>query len=242
MSEPIIGRRRLLQGTLAVGGLAALGLTGCSNEGRGGAGSQAENDSVELPTYIPYTGIEPDLKGEDGVSDTMLHYPSNPAPVTDGPPGDGEDVGVFAVTNSPVPPSMDQNAYWQALNDRLGFSLDVSLVPSGDFTDRFQTTVAGDQLPDLFTYFPGGIPGLPALLAERATDLTEHLSGDAIADYPFLANIRTESWKYAIYGGRIFGVPIARGAQSSPVLFSIAETMCSRRRVSTATSRIGETW
>ena len=63
MSEPRIARRRLLQGTLAMGGLAALGLTGCSNEGRGGAGSQAENNSVELPSYIPYAGFEPDLKG-----------------------------------------------------------------------------------------------------------------------------------------------------------------------------------
>ena len=219
MSEPRIARRRLLQGTLAMGGLAALGLTGCSNEGRGGAGSQAENNSVELPSYIPYAGFEPDLKGEDGVSDTVLHYPADPVAVTEGPPGDGKDVGVFALTNTPVPPSMDRNAYWQALNERLGFTLDVSLVPSGDFTDRFQTTVAGDQLPDLFTYFSGGIPGLPALLQERAADLTDLLSGDAIRDYPFLANIPTESWQYAIYGGRIYGVPIARGAQSSPALY-----------------------
>ena len=149
----------------------------------------------------------------------MLRYPQNPVAVTTGPPGDGADVSVFSLTNSPAPPAMDKNDYWQALNERLGFTLDVTLVPSGDFTDRFQTTVAGDRLPDLFTYFPGGIPGLSSLLHERAADLTDLLSGDAIESYPFLANIPTESWRSSIYGGRIYGVPIARGAQSSPALY-----------------------
>lgn len=220
MTHHLIPRRRLLQGTLALGGLAALGLSGCSNDGRGGGtGSQADNDAVTLPAYIPWTGFTPDLPGENGVSDTVLAYPANPVEVTDGAPGDGADVGVFALTNSPAPPAVDRNAYWQELNSRLGFTLSVSLVPSGDFSDRFQTTVAGDQLPDLFTFFPGGVPGLQGLLAERATDLTDLLGGDAVSDYPFLANIPTDSWRSAVYGGKIYGVPVARGAQSSPALY-----------------------
>lgn len=219
MSDTLIARRRLLQGTLALGGLSTLGLAGCSNDGRGDTGSQTENDAVALPTYIPYAGFTPDLVGENGVSDTMLAYPQNPEAVTSGAPGDGADVGVFSLTNTPVPPSMEQNAYWQELNERLSFTLSVTLVPSGDFTDRFQTTVAGDRLPDLFTFFPGGIPGLPALLHERAADLTDLLAGDAIENYPFLANIPTESWRSSIYGGRIYGVPVARGAQSSSALY-----------------------
>lgn len=87
MSGIPIARRRLLQSTLALGGLAALGgsLSACSNEGRGDTGSQAENDAVALPTYIPYTGFTPDLRGENGVSDTMLAYPQNPEAVTSGP-------------------------------------------------------------------------------------------------------------------------------------------------------------
>ncbi|WP_420113162.1 hypothetical protein [Pseudactinotalea sp.] len=221
MSQIRIGRRRLLQSTLALGGLAALGssLTACSNEGRGDGGSQTENNAVTLPTFTPYAGFTPDLVGENGVTDTMLTYPANPEAVTDGPPGDGQDFGAFALTNTPVPPSMDQNAFWQALNEKLGATMSVSLVPSGDYTDRFQTTVAGDRLPELFTYWPKGIPGLPSLLRERAADLTDLLSGDAVANYPFLAAIPTDSWRSTVYGGRIYGVPIARAAQSSVVLY-----------------------
>ena len=221
MSQIRIARRRLLQSTLALGGLAALGgtLSACSNEGRGDTGSQAENSAVALPTYIPYPGFTADLPGTDGVTDTMLTYPANPEPVTDGPPGDGQDFGAFALTNTPVPPSMDQNGFWQELNKRLGATMSVALVPSGDYTDRFQTTVAGDRLPELFTYWPKGIPGLPSLLRERAADLTDLLSGDAIENYPFLAAIPTDSWRSTVYGGRIYGIPIARAAQSSVVLY-----------------------
>ncbi|GAB2602984.1 extracellular solute-binding protein [Pseudactinotalea suaedae] len=222
MSEIRIDRRRLLQSTLALGGLAALGvsMSSCSNDGRGDGESPSGSSggSVALPTYVPYPGFTADLSG-DGLTPAMLSYPSNPEPVTDGPPGDGQDFGAFALTNTPIPPALDQNQFWQSLNERLGAGMSVSLVPSGDFTDRFQTTVAGDRLPELFTYWPKGIPGLPSLLRERAADLTDLLSGDAIKAYPFLASIPTESWKSAVYGGRIYGVPIARAVQSTVVLY-----------------------
>ena len=161
-----------------------------------------------------------DIKGTDGVPDTMLKYPAEPKKVTSGRPGDGEDVGIFGMTNTPVPPGADKNAYWQELHERLGFALTIALTPAGDFSDRFQTTVAGDRLPDIFEMFPGDVPGLPSLLEERATDLTEFLSGDAVKKYPFLANIPTESWQSCVYNGKIFAVPVPRGPAQSMVFYA----------------------
>jgi putative aldouronate transport system substrate-binding protein len=214
-----VTRRNLLKGGMGLGAFALLGLAGCSNEGRGG-GALAGNSSVVLPTYIPYDGVPMDIKGADGVPDTMLRYPADPKKVTEGQPGDGKDIGVFGLTNTPVPPSVKNNAYWQELHERLGFALTIALTPAGDFTDRFQTTVAGDQLPDLFEMFPGEVPGLPGLLSERATDLTDLLSGDAVRKYPFLANIPTESWQSCVYGGKIFAVPVPRGPAQSMVMYA----------------------
>lgn len=217
-----LSRRGLLRGSLAVGALTAVGLpalTGCSNEDRGTTGSQAQNDSVQLPDYLPYAGVAPDLIGEGGVSNGYLAYPANPPSVTDGPPGDGQPVGVLTISNSPAPPTVDHNSFWQELNRRLGCDLSISLVNSGDYSERFQTAVAGDQLPELFSFFPSQIPQLPALLNERAVDLTPMLSGGAIADYPFLASIPTESWQQTVFGGKIYGIPIARGAASSATLY-----------------------
>ena len=215
-------RRNVLMGGLGLGAFAALGLAGCSNEGRGG-GALAANSSVALPTYIPYDGVPMDIKGADGVPDTMLKYPADPKKVTDDPPGDGKDIGYFGMTNTPVPPGLDNNTYWQQLHEQLGFGMSIALTPSGDYSDRFQTTVAGDRLPDIFAMFPGEIPGLPSLLAERATDLTEFLSGDAVSKYPFLANIPTESWQSCVYGGKIYAVPVPRGPAQSTVMYARAD-------------------
>ena len=214
-------RRNVLFGGLGVGAFALLSAAGCSNEGRGGVGavSAAQNSSV-LPKYIPYTGVPMDIKGADGVPDTMLKYPASPKKATSGQPGDGEDVGVFVMTNTPAPPKLEKNAYWQEMNERLGFGLSVALTPSGDYSDRFQTAVAGDQLPDIFAMFSGDIPGLPGLLEERAVDLTEHLAGDAVEKYPFLANIPTESWQSCVYNGKVFAVPVPRGPAQSGVMYA----------------------
>ncbi|MCP2265864.1 hypothetical protein ACFQHV_12365 [Promicromonospora thailandica] len=219
LTDPVLSRRSLLKGGTVLGAFALLGLAGCSNEGRGGE-ALAAGGSVALPTYVPYTGVPMDIKGADGVPDTMLRYPANPRPVTDGPPGDGQDIGIFGLTNTPVPPSVEKNAYWQELHERLGFALTIALTPSGDYSDRFQTTVAGDRLPDLFEMFPADVPGLPNLLEERATDLTSLLSGDAVKKYPFLANIPTESWQSCVYNGKIFAVPVPRGPAQSGVFYA----------------------
>lgn len=219
LTETTISRRSLLMGGMGLGAFAVLGLAGCSNEGRGG-GALTGNATVALPTYVPYDGVPMDIKGTDGVPDTMLKYPASPQKVTSGQPGDGEDVGIFGMTNTPVPPGADKNAYWQELHERLGFALTIALTPAGDFSDRFQTTVAGDRLPDIFEMFPGDVPGLPSLLEERATDLTEYLSGDAVKKYPFLANIPTESWQSCVYNGKIFAVPVPRGPAQSGVFYA----------------------
>ena len=218
---PQVSRRHLVQGGLGLGALTTLGLAGCSNEGRGGA-ELGDNADVTRPDYIPFDGVTLDLKGDDeaGISGAMLNYPENPAPVTEGTPGDGKDVGFFVPTNTPAPPGHDSNAYWQELDERLGSATTISVVPTGDFADRFNTSIAGDRLPDVFSYFPGDVPSLPSMLSERAADLTDLLAGGAIADYPFLANVPPKSWDACIYGGKIYSVPVPRGVVQTSVLFA----------------------
>jgi len=55
------------------------------------------------------------------------------------------------------------------------------------------------------------VANYPHLLDKRFTVLDEHLSGDAIKDYPNLANIPAFTWKNAVYNGHLYGIPIPRG-------------------------------
>ncbi|GAB3809809.1 extracellular solute-binding protein [Kribbella italica] len=214
-----LSRRALL------GGVGALGLTGvvgaCSNEGRGGNSglNNSGNQSGVRPAYVPYKGVKPDLDGaEYNIPNAFTRYPANPVRAIENPPGDGKPINVLGSTNTPVPPKLEQNRFWQELNRRVGSPISVSLTPSGDYAQKFATSVAGDQLGDIFQV--GGVPQVPQLLETKAADLTPHLSGDNIKKYPFLANLPSVGWNSCIFGDKIYAVPVPRGAISSQALYT----------------------
>ena len=65
-------------------------------------------------------------------------------------------------------------------------------------------------------------------MAAKAVDLSDHLAGDAILDYPNLANIPTDCWDVGRFNGRIYGLPSPRGAVSRGS--STVATTCWRPR------------
>ena len=64
MTANAFSRRKLLAGA---GGAAVLlgtgGLSACSNGPKAETNTAGANSSVKLPTYVPYTGLKPDLPG-----------------------------------------------------------------------------------------------------------------------------------------------------------------------------------
>ncbi|HEY9291673.1 MAG TPA: extracellular solute-binding protein [Microlunatus sp.] len=217
-SRPL-SRRTLL------GAGAALGLTGalagCSNEGRGGASgsNDAASKSKVRPSYERYKGVTPEMSGAKyNIPDAYTKYPADPVQAISEAPGDGKPIQVMTFTNTPIPPKLSNNDFWQAFNKQVGSPVQVNLTPSVDYTQKFATSVAGDKLSELFMI--GSVPQKPQMLAAKAVDLTPHLSGDKIKKYPFLANLPETSWNSAIFDGKIYGVPIPRGAISSQALYA----------------------
>jgi putative aldouronate transport system substrate-binding protein len=217
-SDSALTRRKLLVGAggaaflLGTGGLSACGEGG----GKGAAKSGTGNAPVALPTYVPYTGLKPDLPGTaQGVDPAFRNFPKdNPKSVAE-VPGKGETLTGMANIYYAVPPGPDQNTYWAGLNERLGVKLDLQMVSNADYLQKFQTTIAGNELPDMLQVpngSPPPVPNMPQLLDKRFTNLSEFLSGDSIKQYPNLANVASRTWKSAVYNGGIYGIPIPRGA------------------------------
>jgi putative aldouronate transport system substrate-binding protein len=219
-----VSRRSLLAG---VGGLGLAGLVGgCSNAGRGGTtgSNNSASQSRVRPAYVRYTGVKPDMAGaEYKIPDAFNRYPADPVAAITKPPGDGKTIEITTYTNTPIPPKLDQNLFWQEFDKRVGSPVTVSLTPSVDYNQKFATAVAGNRLGDIFLV--GNVPQVPQLLEAKATDLTQHLSGDNIKKYPFLANLPEVGWNTCIFGDKIYGVPIPRGAISSQVLYSRADLL-----------------
>ena len=214
----MISRRTLLGGSLAA---AAVGISGCSTVTRS-TDIAALNKPVGLPTYKRFDGPKPDLpRVHPLMPDCFYRFPAQPARVTDGVPADGSDLSGSVPTSNPIPPTADRNPYWQELNRRIGspLALTITSATGSDFTNKFATSVAGDTLGDLFNV-DGKFSYLPQFLEARAQDLTEHLSGDAILEYPFLANLSAESWRGCVFSGGIRAVPIQRGVMSSSLLLA----------------------
>jgi putative aldouronate transport system substrate-binding protein len=212
-TKPRLSRRGLLAGA---GGAALLAgtasLTGCGGSSTTENNTAAKNEAVKLPSYIPYTGLKPDLPGtEQGVDPAFRRWPSENPKATDGKPGTGkETVSGMANIYYAVPPGPSRNSYWAGLNERMGIDLKLQMVGNADYTQKFATTIAGSDLPDVMQMQV--VANFPSLLDKRFTPLDEYLSGDAVKDYPNLANIPTRTWKSAIYNGKIYGIPIPRGA------------------------------
>ena len=223
MTKHDITRRAALTGAAAAG----VALTAsCSNEGRGGIPAEFANAPVPLPTHIPYQGVDPDLPGDPdtGLMNGYFSYPADPVTTISEPPADGDLISALVRTDKPVPPDASRNAFWQELNTRLGSELELNIVPAPDWGQKFATTVAGDSLPELFAV-AGGTPLLPQFLDASAADLTSHLSGSAAEDYPFLANIPTDTWRETAYNGKIMGVPVPRGVMSTNILYERADLL-----------------
>jgi putative aldouronate transport system substrate-binding protein len=205
-----VSRRSFLGGGLAAAAVAVTGtplLAGCASDKKNTA---AANLGVKLPTYTKYSKITPDLPGTEVVLDGFLKYPANPAQAITEMPGDGKPITFMTNIPGAIPPTADKNQFWQELNKRLGSELQISMASNDEYNDKFATRVAGGDLPDIINV-PTSTVQLPALLKAKAMDLTEHLSGDAVNKYPFLANIPTEYWKGCVFNGGIYGVPVPRG-------------------------------
>ena len=106
MSAHAFTRRSLLAGT---GGALLLGgsglLSGCSSSSAAETNTGAANEAVTLPTYIPYTGVKPDLPGtEQGVDPAFRNFPADRPTSVPEAPGNGETVTGMANIYFAVPP------------------------------------------------------------------------------------------------------------------------------------------
>jgi putative aldouronate transport system substrate-binding protein len=173
------------------------------------AAAAAKPGKLQLPAYVPVQGPAADVAGTDVVPAAYINFPKTPFKAVPNPPGKGGEVVVVSESSYPLVP-LDDNPLWQELNKQLGTNLKLNIVPFSDYAfGKFQTIVAGNDLPDMM-YVPigGAIPEIGAFLEAKCADVTPFVSGDAVKEFPNLANIPTMAWKGVVYNGKMFGVPV----------------------------------
>jgi len=209
-----LSRRGFLAG--AAGITAGLTLAGCGDGGP--AVSQSANAKARLPTYIPYQGVPTSMPSTpQGITPGYPHYPAEPVRAfPGGPPATGPGISIMTLIFNPVPPPVGRNDMWQALNKSIGCDLDFQITPVGDYPSKFAVTIAGGDLPDAMLLLLQSATRSPEMLSILFQDLSEHLSGDSIRDYPYLANIPTASWAPCAMNGGIYALPMPRMLSGGP--------------------------
>ena len=168
-----------------------------------------------LPTYIPAAGApKADLPSTGpGIDDAWINFPKQAFKSVHDTPGRGGDVSVVSGSAWPPYTPADQNPMLQELNKRLNINLKLDITTISDYNTKFNTLVAGNSLPDVF--WVGQTPNLVDFLKQQVADLTPYLAGDAVKDYPNLANLNTNTWKGTVFGGAIMGLPSPLGAMGN---------------------------
>jgi len=182
--------------------------TGATTTGAGATSAPTTSaPTTGVPAYVEYTGVNPDLPGTaDGVMPAFLNYPSNPKPAVPTPPGKGSVVNALVPALGPQLLNPQANGHWQAVDKALGVTMKVNGSNGDAFTQMVQTRIASGDLPDMMEV--SGVPDLPSLLKAKFADLSDFLAGDAVKDYPLLANIPTAAWETVLVDGHVYGLPL----------------------------------
>ncbi|WP_152361652.1 extracellular solute-binding protein [Microlunatus speluncae] len=220
MDNPRISRRSLITaGALASGGLVVGTAAGCTPDKTVESNTGHANVNARLPSYASVELIKPDLPGDQVLMPGYYAYPRDPKPAFDTPPGEGlGKITIQYPTFIATPPGADRNTFYAQLQTDIGAELDITAVPNADYATKFQTTIAGGSLPELMM-FPLPTPDQPRVMERLFADLGPFLAGGGAKDFPYLANIPTDSWRPAISNGTIFAVPQPRSVAGGAMYF-----------------------
>lgn len=204
-------RRTILK--LGALGLAAGPLAACGGGGSRGDVGNAGKDLVPWPAHVPFAGPPPDAPGDDtGVQPLYLSYPEQTVRSVPDTVGDGSEVTVMVVSYAAPPKPVGENRFWQEINKALGVTLNVVVVPDPEYGQKMATLMAaGDDLPDIVMFSNLSLPRRSEFIQRACADISDLVGGDAVRDYPNLANIPTYAWQgMGRIGGRLYGVPLER--------------------------------
>ena len=211
---PEFDRRGFLAGSAA--GLGALALNASPFSL---ASALAAGRSPALPNYYPAKSAPPDILGNaKGGEPGWVNFPKDLVKSVAEVPAKGGEVTGMSIWVNAIPTPPERNTAWQQLNQRLGTTLKMNLVPQADYAAKWGTVTASGDLPDLmYVSIVPVLPNVAAFANSSCADLSSYLGGDAVKAYPNLANLPSASWNVCMINGKLWGVPISRPVTGWPM-------------------------
>ena len=194
----------------AAGAAAAAATVGATSAGCSGNTGGAVGGDYDMPTFQPAAelDVQPYYATETpGMQNIFTEYPKSYFKSVEREPGSGGKVTSFQLTWGDPATPLEENPYWQELNERVGVSFEPQFVPQPVFYQKFATMLASGDVPDLVFLDDQNAACLQGVRDGAFADLSETFSGDNILKWPNLAARKEEIWQASLKDGRIYQVP-----------------------------------
>ncbi|MBO9569120.1 MAG: extracellular solute-binding protein [Cellulomonas iranensis] len=205
-------RRRSFLGLVAAGaavvGVPSL-LTACSTDAPPAAAPGATPSADVLPRYVPVDYVAPDYPSVNGSTPGYETLPAELVQSVPEPPGAGSSFTAMTPLWGTIPPTKG-NQYYEAVNGILGSTITFQITDGNVYGDKLATVLASAKdVPDWVSVPSWNIPPRfgSEIVPNLFQDLTDFLGGDKVEQYPNLANIPTDAWKFCVFNGRLYGLP-----------------------------------
>ncbi|MCC2316334.1 extracellular solute-binding protein [Cellulomonas chengniuliangii] len=206
--------RRSFLGLVAAGaavvGVPTL-LTGCGSpsDPQGGAAAALPIEDA-IPTYIPTDYVDPDFPSVNGSTPGFSRLPDTLVTSVPTPPGSGAVFTAMTPLWGTIPQAKG-NQYYAAVNEMLGSTIEFQIADGNTYGDKLATVLASSKdVPDWVCVPNWNLPPRFAteIVGNVFQDLTPYLAGDKVKAYPNLANIPSDVWKFCVFNGRLYGLPM----------------------------------
>ncbi|MCS6711797.1 extracellular solute-binding protein [Brachybacterium sp. EF45031] len=199
---------------LVLGGLAGLPLLAACGGGTNSADQAQQNapevEEAALPAYTENTTAPtPDIPGKDGSTPGYTSYPAERPTTVEKKPGTGQTFTAMVPTWSGVKDDLD-NDYTRTLFEALGSTLQFQMTTGNDYRDKQAAVFASPKdVADWVGVFGWNPPARFDQAVEALfQDLTPFLAGDKINRWKNLANLPTDAWRFGIFHGKLYGLPV----------------------------------
>ncbi|MFT3887843.1 MAG: extracellular solute-binding protein [Arachnia sp.] len=213
-----VSRRGFLGGAAGLAGAALV--TGCAGKngggGGGGAPTQGPVSTEVLPSYIPKDYVKPDFPAPANGYTTIPEF----VKAFETPPGSGGTYKAMTPLWGAIPPTTG-NHYFDAVNKALGSTIEFQISDGNTYGDKLAAVLASPKdVADWVSIPSWNVPPRFGTAVDQIfADLTPHLAGDKVKDYPNLANIPTDAWRFCVWNGKLMGLPMPDSGVPNPLFY-----------------------
>jgi putative aldouronate transport system substrate-binding protein len=137
------------------------------------------------------------------------------------PPGSGATYKAMTPLWGTIPPTSG-NKYYEAVNAMLGAKIEFQITDGNTYGDKLATVLASKKdVPDWVCVPTWVLPPRfgSEIVGNVFQDLTPYLAGDKVKQYPNLANIPSDAWKFCVFNGKLYGLPFPGGIITDAIFY-----------------------